>query len=420
VRQTLRNRARYEVANNSYARGMVLTLANDTVGTGPRLQMLGEDGEANRVVEQTFADWSKQIGLAEKLRTMRMARVHDGEAFALFVTNNRLPAVTLDLRLIEADQVATPAMSDLLRNLDREVDGISFDEDGNPVSYSILKYHPGEGGYGLGVEANVEEAANVIHWFRADRPGQARAVPEITPALPLFALLRDFSLATVDAAKTSAAITAVIKTMADANSEVDVTAPFDEIEIPRNLMMTLPDGCDITQFKSEHPNSTYADFVDKILNEIARCLNMPFNVAAGNSSKHNYASGRMDHQVYFKSIQIDQASCEQVVLDRIFARWLDEALLLPNYLPSLGMVDVSHQWFWDGREHVDPLKEANAQTARLDSHTTTLADEYARRGLDWETQLRQRAKEIALIKELGLPMSNQQPAEDEEEFADAA
>ena len=39
VRRILRNRARYEVANNSYARGMVLTLANDCIGTGPRLQM---------------------------------------------------------------------------------------------------------------------------------------------------------------------------------------------------------------------------------------------------------------------------------------------------------------------------------------------------------------------------------------------
>ena len=40
VRRLLRSRARYEVANNSYARGIVLTLANDVVGTGPRLQML--------------------------------------------------------------------------------------------------------------------------------------------------------------------------------------------------------------------------------------------------------------------------------------------------------------------------------------------------------------------------------------------
>jgi len=34
VRRILRNRARYEVANNSYARGIVLTLANDVIGTG--------------------------------------------------------------------------------------------------------------------------------------------------------------------------------------------------------------------------------------------------------------------------------------------------------------------------------------------------------------------------------------------------
>ncbi|MFW6119172.1 MAG: hypothetical protein ACOC7S_02450 [Planctomycetota bacterium] len=38
VRRTLCNRSRREVANNSYARGIVLTLANDTVGTGPRGQ----------------------------------------------------------------------------------------------------------------------------------------------------------------------------------------------------------------------------------------------------------------------------------------------------------------------------------------------------------------------------------------------
>ena len=36
VRRVLRNRARYEVANNSYARGIVLTLANDVIGTPPR------------------------------------------------------------------------------------------------------------------------------------------------------------------------------------------------------------------------------------------------------------------------------------------------------------------------------------------------------------------------------------------------
>ena len=37
VRRMLRNRSRYEVANNPYAKGVVLTLASDVLGTGPRL-----------------------------------------------------------------------------------------------------------------------------------------------------------------------------------------------------------------------------------------------------------------------------------------------------------------------------------------------------------------------------------------------
>jgi len=83
VRRQLRERSRYEVANNSYARGIVLTIANDTIGTGPRLQLLSDDIELNRQVERDFAAWSNVVGLPEKLRTMRMARCQDGESFAL-------------------------------------------------------------------------------------------------------------------------------------------------------------------------------------------------------------------------------------------------------------------------------------------------------------------------------------------------
>ena len=63
---------------------------------------------------------------------------------------------------------------------------------------------------------------------------------------------------------------------------------------------------------------------------------------------------------------------------------------------------AARQWFWDGMEHVDPAKEANAQATRLKSNTTTLAIEYARQGRDWEDALRQRAKEVTLMRELGL------------------
>jgi capsid protein len=79
-----------------------------------------------------------------------------------------------------------------------------------------------------------------------------------------------------------------------------------------------------------------------------------------------------------------------------------------------------HQWFWDGREHVDPAKEAMAQERRLASNTTTLAMEYAKLGLDWEEQLRQRAKEKRLMRELGLAPADvlRKPKAPEREAAD--
>jgi capsid protein len=169
----------------------------------------------------------------------------------------------------------------------------------------------------------------------------------------------------------------------------------------------------MAQLKAEQPATTYAEFKREILNEIARCLSMPFNVAAGNSSGYNYASGRLDHQTYFKSIRIEQAHLERIVLDRIFAAWLEEAVLVEDLLPqSMRMrgVATKHQWFWDGNEHVDPAKEANAQATRLTSRTTSLAREYARQGLDWEAELRQIAKERELMATLGIAPPDQTDA----------
>ncbi len=403
VRRTLRNRSRYEIANNSYARGISLTLANDCVGTGPRLQMLTANATANRIVEQEFFAWTDAIGLAEKLRTMRLARVSDGESFGLLTTNPRIPTpVQLDVKLVEAEQVTAPSLN---KPPARYLDGIQFDDHGNPITYDVLREHPGDDSFSLTENYDTINAAAVLHYFRCDRPGQVRGVPDITPALPLFAQLRRFTLAVLGAAETAADFAGILYTDAPAGGEADAAEPFEPIELEKRMLLTMPGGWKMSQLQAEQPATTYAEFKREILNEIARCLNMPFNVAAGNSSGYNYASGRLDHQTYFKSIRVEQSQLARTVLDRILAAWLSEAILIEGYLPnSLRTLDATfeHQWFWDGHEHVDPAKEANAQKLRLASHTTTLAHEYARQGRDWEAELKQRAKEITLMRELGL------------------
>lgn len=141
TRATTRKRARYEaLENNCYAKGIVLTLANDTIGTGPRLQLRMLDKDLNNQVETRVAEWAAEMKLAEKLRSMRIAKAVDGATFAHFSTNYSLRGpVKLDLAISEVDHFATP-----WGHFDPMIDdGIEFDKEGNPIAYYRLKAHPG-------------------------------------------------------------------------------------------------------------------------------------------------------------------------------------------------------------------------------------------------------------------------------------
>ena len=141
-------------------------------------------------------------------------------------------------------------------------------------------------------------------------------------------------------------------------------------------------------------------FKREILNEIARCLNMPYNIAACNSLGLQLrlgAAGPPDLlQVHPRRTGPLRGGRAGPHSRRLAGRGRE------GLRPGRHRRTHPHQWFWDGHEHVDPPKEATAQATRLASNTTTLAAEYARQGKDWETELRQRAKEVALMKELGL------------------
>ena len=411
VRRTVRNRARYERANNSYLAGMSTTLASDLIGTGPRLQLDVESNSA-RDVERAFYDWGTLIDLPAKLRTMREALVVDGEAFALMVNNPRLPGVQLDLRLIEAEMVATPTelMSQTVTPEGNTVDGLEFDRAGNVVAYQVLTFHPGSNYRVNNLQFQRIPAAAMIHWFRRTRPGQNRGIAEVAPALRLFGQLRRYTESVVKASETAAKFAALIHSNSPA-AEVEEQDAWMETEIRDNAMVTLPEGWDISQLKAEQPTSTYAMFKREILNEIARCLQLPFNVAALDSSSYNYASGRMDHQVYTMTQRVDRDHLERMCLDRVLSAWVNEASLagiIPDDLPPFS--EWNWAWVWDGREHVDPKKEADALETRLRTATTTLAAEYARQGKRWDVELRQRAAELELMRELGLPEAAAGPA----------
>jgi len=416
VRRILRNRGRYETDNNSYLSGMMRTLSNDCIGRGPRLQLNTKDVVGNQRVERAFAHWAKQVRLAEKLRIMRRGRAVDGEAFLQLVTNPRLAsAIKLDLRLIAPERVTS---TDLSVTDSQRIDGIRFDESGNPVAYDLLDRPVGRE---LGIndwKSRPVDASQIVHWFRCERAEQYRGIPEIVPALHLFAQLRRFTLAVIAAAEAAADHAGVIKANVPPE-DVEKYDSGDVVELEPRSFVTLPAGWDINQIDAKQPTTTYDSFVSKILNEAARCVNMPYNVAAGNSASYNYASGRLDHQVYYKSQTVDRDDLAIVCLDRVFLAWLDEAAMIPGLLPEDGPFAAwQWQWFWDGNEHVDPAKEANAAEILLRNNLLTLAHYYAAQGQDWRDAIMQRAEEIKLCEEQGVPWNqvvSKSPDDEEEE-----
>lgn len=382
VRKRLVSRARYEWENNTYARGMIRTLANDLIGTGPVLQVKGTTRTDALAVEDAFWDWCLAARIPEKLRTMRQAKARDGETFAEFRTNPRIKSpVRLDLLpfetdLVEGDHSGYPNSSLL--------DGLYLDDFGNVIAYRVLNQHPGDGGlFWFTGESEILRVDNVIHLFNADRPGQLRGCPEITPALPLYAQLRKYTLAVIRAAESAAIPSWIIETDGESLLEPE---EFETVETERGMGLTLPKGSRMNQLKAEHPTSTYASFKREIIAEIARCLGMPFNVAAGDSSSYNYSSGRLDHRTYYKALRVERSYWERNALDVILTKWWEEARLIPGLLPDrFFRAEVpAHEWRWDGDEHVDPTKEADAMVTRIAYGFTDIAAECATLGGDAE------------------------------------
>lgn len=386
VRRTLRIRARYEIANNAYAKGMETALIDYVIGTGPALQVLLKDKKLAREVELDFATWALMVDLAAKLRTMRAAKFHDGEAIALLITNPKLDhEVKLDLRLIEADQMETPNLGQRRQ----PVSGIKFDEYGNPAEYHILKDHPGAAGPMRFADFDRVPASQIIHWFTADRPGQTRAIPEVTPALPIFSQLRRYTLAVLTAAETAADMACIMKTQAAPEEGPADVEPMAEMDFVRGMAVFAPSGWEPSQMKAEQPSTVYVEYVDERLREAARCVNMPLLIVLGSAKDMNYSSGKLDHQGFFRYVDVDEADCEIKVLEKIFAAWFREA----RALYGIGEETLPHQWGWPEPQKIDKQRETKSDIDLVEAGLLTEKRYWERQGLDADEERRQRDEE---------------------------
>lgn len=390
VREKLVSRSRYEVGNNGYADGIAQTYATDLVGKGPTLRMQTASEGFNRMVETAWYSWCKAVKFRSKLWCMAHAKHQDGEGFAVIRRNNGLNnKVKIDLVLHETEQIQTPLLP---YDKPGYIDGIKFDEFGNPTSYDVLPYHPGSNhtAHNYFVTPESVPAKFMLHWFKMRRPGQHRGVPEMSSTLNLGASARRWREAVLAAAENIADWSLFIKTQFQPD-EMDQVSPMSTLDIQKRMMTALPAGYDAFQPKAEQPTASHAEFNKSLISEQARPRSMPLNKAACDSSSYNYASGRLDHQTYYGSLDVDREDCNDMVLDPLFSTWFEFAVLAYGWFGgdvSLVNVDLlSHVWDWPKHQVADIQSEADANDKRLKNGTTSLTATYSDSGMDYEDEL---------------------------------
>lgn len=427
VRATLVKRSRYEVGNNGYADGIAQTYATDLIGVGPNLRMQTASVGFNRLVETEWYNWTKAIQWRRKFWTMAHAKYQDGESIAVMRRNPGVRySIPLDVILYETEQCQTPyiAYGEI-----GYIDGIKFDEFGNPLWFDILRRHPGSSSIADFDSVPERVAADrVLHWFKMRRPGQHRGVPESASTLTTGAAARRWREATLASAETAADFSVFLRTTFQPDQIASVT-PMTTLAIQKRMMTALPEGWSAEQMQAQHPNATFEAFHDQLINEQARPVSMPKNKAKCDSSAYNYASGRLDHQTYYAALDVERQDADELVLDPLFSTWFDLAIVRYGWLggvpEDVGTAARFHLWDWPKHRVADVEAEANANRTRLESGQMGLHQLYSDNGFDLDDEIAKMAASFGTTEDdirrrllEGLLPGNKQPMAQNQQLND--
>jgi capsid protein len=230
----------------------------------------------------------------------------------------------------------------------------------------------------------------VLHWFKMRRPGQHRGVPECASTLNLGAMARLYRQANLATAQKVALFTLFLKTMYQPD-ELDGVDPMSTLETTNGMMTALPNSVEPVQLRAEHPPANYEMFQKALINEQARPKSMPYNVAACDSSSYNYASGRLDQQTYYSTLDVDREDGNDLVLDPLFGLWFRLAVFTFGWLggnpDALGPQASAHAWDWPRHAKADIVAEAQAADTRLKNGSLSLTRHYSEMGEDFEDEI---------------------------------
>lgn len=351
----------------------------------------------------------------------------DGLALPLWMPRPGYPAGTR-LQVIESDRLSNPNFQPDSATLRA---GIEIDGYGAPQAYWIRNAHPGDRFWflngGLAKWTRIEAYTpwgrrRVIHAHDKGRAGQSRGVPAVAAVLSQFKVLGDFQRAYLKSAVVNAMIAMVSESAIGQeglvellSSNAEALAKYQQnlsergrgtVQMRDGLIVPLALGEKLSGFTPGRPDQNYEPFVTTVFRHIATGLNMPYELLMKDFSKTNYSSARAALLEAWRFFTGRRNWLGLTFYQPVYELWLEEMISIGK-IEAPGFYDnkaawCRARWIGPGRGWVDPLKEADAAARRMEISVSTLEDECAEQGKDWEEVLEQLAEEETRRKELGL------------------
>ncbi|WP_316979972.1 phage portal protein [Shumkonia mesophila] len=450
-RDTVVSRVRDLARNNGWASGAMQRFVDQAIGANFRLSYrpsyaaLGQTADwaraFRREVEEKFMAWANDprcyVDAAERMTISGLVglcfrhRLVEGESLAVAQWLRRAgTSFATAIQVVDPDRLSNP------NNVPDTVSlkgGVEINAYGAPQAYHIRAHHPADSGLASMDSMRWERIprrtpwgrTRVIHFFEAERADQTRGKSILTPVVEKFRMEDRYGRTELQAALVNAIFAAFIESPFDhslleealdtgvsayqtarADFHNDRRLTLDGVRIP-----TLFPGESFKFSAAERPNASFAEFERAVLRHIAAGIGQSYEQVAGDWSQTNYSSARAALLEAWKFLIARRDSYAAGVATPIFVLWLEEAIdngtvEVPAGAPAFWdnvAAWTRCRWIGPGRGWVDPTKEAQAALMRIDAGLSTLQDEAAEQGKDYEEILEQQAYERARRRELGLP-----------------
>ena len=432
----LRNRARQLVRDNDYAKRAKSIIQNNVVGTGIRLQMQVKmqrgggrlDAAINDAIEAAWEKWTRKatcdvagrLSLHEIERMAIGAMVESGELFVRLIPQafggGRVP---LALQLFESDQLDETYNGAIGATGNEWRMGVEVDRWGRPVRYAFLSNHPGDSAFGHapGARHLLIPAAEVLHLFVADRPGQTRGVSMLAAGIQRLHHLAGYEHAALVRARASSALMGFITSPDGAGESYgeEVIEGEHVTTFEPGMFKTLFPGQSVTVPQINAPDGQLEPFVRGMLRAFASGVNVNYAAVSGDYSQSNYSSSRLAQIEDRDAWRALQQYLIDSLLIPVFERWL-EAAVLCGELPLVGYELAPDRfcacrWMARGWSYIDPAKDAEADKMLIRCGLKTQAQVVAEQGGDLEELLLARKAEVDRAQELELQFDTN-PADD--------